>query len=176
MKEQAHSHGTPVQAGSPSEHSYANPAHRFPPVNVLPQPSPSATPEVHPAVTQSLRSIKLGLLVLLALCAVIVGFFIWQTSRQAGSPAPSPSPTATQPTGNQIGTGGPSAISCLSQTGPDVTTTSQSFVDMEGTECIYQTGPTEETLVLNGKLTGRNTEGTGMSVTLSVNGKECNGG
>lgn len=80
------------------------------------------------------------------------------------------------PSSDTLGIGQLRSVSCLSQTGPDATTTSRSFVDISGTSCVYKTGPTDETLVLNGKLTGRNTEGTGLSVTLNVNGRDCNGG
>lgn len=139
-----------------------------------PAPPPLAPPEVHPAVDHSLRSIKVGLIVLIILFAGATIFFISQTiMRPAATPDASPSPEQNI---ENTSTSGVNPISCLSQTGPDLTTQSQSFVDMEGTECTYKTGPTEETLVLSGKLSGRNTEGTGMSATISVNGKDCNGG
>ncbi|MDZ4247837.1 MAG: hypothetical protein U1D32_00985, partial [Patescibacteria group bacterium] len=80
------------------------------------------------------------------------------------------------PSSDTLGIGQSRSVSCLSQTGPDATTTSRAFVDIPGTGCTYKTGSTAETLVLSGKLTGRNTEGTGMSVTLNVNGRDCNGG
>lgn len=145
-----------------------------PPPPVSQEPLPQAH-EPHHAVDHSLRSIKIGLLVLTLLLAAATVFFISQTlNRPSDKTSSAPSPTETS--NQSSGAGQTNPISCLSETGPDLTTTSQAFVDVEGTNCSYKSGPTQETLVLNGKLSGRNTEGTGMSVTISVNGKDCNGG
>ncbi|MSU76395.1 hypothetical protein EXS54_02925 [Patescibacteria group bacterium] len=148
-----------------------------PPLAPVEQPTPAAAvppSDVHPHIDHSLRTIKVGLLVLIGLFAVASLFFLSQTvMRPSTKSTPQPTQTTNKSTG-QAGQSNP--VSCLSQTGPDVTTTSQSFVNMDGTQCTYRSGPTEETLILNGKLSGRNTEGTGMSVTINVNGKPCNGG
>lgn len=130
-----------------------------------------------------LRTIKRAVLLLLGLAVLAAAYFAYQALKPQGGSQPQPSssgggtayPAPAADTG-EPGPGAGNTVSCISTTGPDATTASQQFVDIEGTECSYRSGPTEETLVLNGKLTGRNTEGTGMAVTINVNGKDCSGG
>ena len=152
------------------------------PVRTAPADLPRETPGSPAAIHRSLRTIKWIVAAILVL-GLLTGLYLLGTRflLPLGSPAApaTPAPASNQtdypsPVGGSAGQ--TRSISCLSETGPDATTTSRKFVDVPGTECIHKTGPTSETLVLNGKLTGRNTEGTGMSVTLSVNGKDCNGG
>lgn len=146
--------------------------------------APDPQPDPSDAIHRTLRTIKWVVLAILLLAVIAGGYFVGSRllERQAAGPgdAPSPSPSGAQtdyPSPADQGSNGQArSISCLSETGPDATTTSRKFTDIPGTECVHRTGPTRETLVLNGKLTGRNTEGTGMSVTLNVNDKDCNGG
>lgn len=144
---------------------------------------PAASPEhANDAIHRTLRTIKWVVLAILVLAIVAGAYFVGKPlleRRTAPGQALSPSPTSVEQSNYPAPAGGSSqarSVSCLSETGPDVTTASRTFVDIAGTECVHRTGPTQETLILNGKLTGRNTEGTGMSVTLNVNGKDCNGG
>lgn len=149
----------------------------------VPEPVPPAVPagELSP-IHRSLRLITVALVVLAILGllgAAYVGLRLLEpkSGTQGGTSSSSGGSSTSYPApAGQTSTSQGNTVSCLSQTGPDATTTSQSFVDIEGTQCTYKSGPEDETLILNGKLTGRNTEGTGMSVTINVNGKDCNGG
>ena len=128
-------------------------------------------------MVQSLRTLKYGLLVLFVVLAAIAFFFISQTTSQPDTSTPrAPVNAPGSQSVNQAEGGYAKSVSCIGTTGTDASTDSQSFQDVEGTECNYRTGDSAETLVLNGKLTGRNTEGTGMSATINVNGKVCAGG
>jgi hypothetical protein len=114
---------------------------------------------------------------LVTILSLAVFFFFSQSQHQA--PNNKPATTNNQSANNAPSAGNaaaPHSISCIGATGTDASTDSKTFTDVEGTECTYRTGELPETLVLNGKLTGRNTEGTGMSVTINVNGKVCAGG
>lgn len=147
---------------SPSEHDPAK------------QPQAVDT-ELHTLVRNHLKKLNRYILVLLVILFIGAAYFIISPALRKPAAEPAAQPTGA-PESTQDRAGGTNFVSCLSQTGPDATTTSSSFVDIDGTQCTYHSGPTAETLILNGKLTGRNTEGTGMSVNIAVNGKECNGG
>lgn len=158
-----------------------------------PEPPPAPTPRedehVHHSLAHSLRTIKFGLLTLTGILAIGTFLFLWQGgNRPATSNRPASSGSSSTQNSQNSGQGATNApsgasasnqshpVSCLGQTGTDASTDAKTFTDIEGTQCTYRSSSTPETLVLNGKLTGRNTEGTGMSVTINVNGKVCNGG
>ena len=147
------------------------------PISDLPKEMPGSADTIH----RSLRTIKRVVVAILAL-ALLAGLYFLGGRMLDDKPL---TPGSSDPTPTQQASDYPTpvgdasqarSVSCLSETGPDVTTTSRKFVGVAGTECIHRTGSTAETLILSGKLTGRNTEGTGMSVTINVNGKDCNGG
>lgn len=120
-----------------------------------------------------------GIVIAVAAVSLLVGAFFAGQQLRPKQEASAPAPVPTEVTSPGTGGANQSAqrtVSCTSTSGPDSTTTSQQFTDVEGTNCSYRSGSTAETLVLQGKLTGRNTSGTGMSVTLNVNGKDCQGG
>jgi hypothetical protein len=174
------------------EHTAPHPApvpqhESAPPPPPPPDPRPQAAapaPDPSDSLHGTLRTIKWGVIAILILAVVTGAYFLGKglLGQEDGKPkaVPSAGPTSVEETDYPAPSGGDTgqarSVSCLAETGPDATTTSRSFADVPGTECTHRTGPTKETLVLSGKLTGRNTEGTGMSVTLSVNGKDCNGG
>lgn len=141
----------------------------------VPEPVPGA---VHHELRRTLRAFRrLGIL----LALLVLGAAVWFGLHLAQQkpiviPVPGATTTPDATVNPDLPVDRPNTISCLSQTGPDNTTESQQFVPVEGTDCTYRSGPSEETLVLSGKLTGRNVDGTGMSVTINVNGKDCNGG
>lgn len=161
-----------------------------PPIPPQPQavnPSPAATTaaplpqqdEHHHTLAQSLRTIKFGLVALIAILALAVVYFVIQGSPTASDRSSGGSNQSGGSTSNAPSPASPTSIrsvSCTGTTGTDASTDSKSFTDVEGTECSYRTGELPETLVLSGKLTGRNTEGTGMAATINVNGKVCAGG
>ena len=160
----------PVPPTAPAQPPQAPP--QAPP---QPQPAPDSG---HHALVHSIRTVKFGLGALFVVLAAIAVFFITQTTNQqpdTSTPRAEVDAPGSQSI-NQAEGGYAKPVSCVGTTGTDASTDSQSFQDVEGTECNYRTGTTAETLVLNGKLTGRNTEGTGMSVTINVNGKVCAGG
>lgn len=145
----------------------------------VPEPVRADRDPIH----RTLRTIKWVVVAILVLAVVAGLYFVGSRllERRGGpSEAPAPSPTGVGQTDYPSPSGGSPdvarSVSCLAETGPDATTTSRTFADVPGTECTHRTGSAPETLVLSGKLTARNTEGTGVSVTLNVNGKDCNGG
>ena len=127
------------------------------------------------AIHGTLRTIKYVVITLLVV-GVISLIALGGQFLTSDKPSPETTPEAGNGASVESSVAGPNSISCVGTTGPDATTTSQSFVNIEGTDCTYRSGPSPETLVISGKLTGRNTEGTGMSVTINVNGKDCTGG
>jgi hypothetical protein len=140
-------------------------------------PAPPTTP-IHHEVRQTLHVVRLiGILLILAVVAA--GAFFYLATRRPNAPGTvpgQPGATSSSTPSPSVASNKSNSVSCISQTGPDATTASQTFVDIDGTQCTYRSGPTSETLILAGKLTGRNTEGTGMSVNINVNGKDCSGG
>lgn len=173
----------PPPAASGSAPEVDSPSPNQPPsVPVSPrpaEPSPVTPPPVsrhHSLIVLKVVGLLFGIVLL-----VVGGYLGGQQVTKRG--------TSGEPTSNVVPTDSPDpkasgkpaapkqqTVSCTSQTGPDATTTSQQFVDIEGTNCSYRSSSLPETLLLSGKLTGRNTGGTGMSVTLNVNGKDCQGG
>lgn len=180
----------PVDPYNPPKHPKP-PAGAVPPVQyapsgqpVMPEQAPNGSDAGTSPLSQSPRLrprniLKAAAMVFAVFFVLIVGYFGGQ---YVAGRKPAPAPPTTEDSFPQpdqspgIGKDKTSTVSCTSETGPDATTTSQKFVDIEGTNCTYRSGPNPETLVLSGKLTGRNTDGTGMSVTINVNDKDCTGG
>ncbi len=171
--------GIPPAPPAPESTPEPTPEPAVAPEPAAPAPLPQTDEHLHHLLAGSLRTIKFGLLALVVILAAATGFFLSQTAHPGTTKTTNPK-TPTAPPGslsvNGAAGGYAKSVNCFGQTGPDASTDKQTFRDIDGTDCSYQTGTTKETLVLTGKLTGRNTEGTGMSVNINVNGKLCNGG